>query len=141
MTMNQEYIDNLWDRAVLTIYAAKRTLSFSSDTAANRAYYAAFYAVSALLASEEKFYKKHTALRAAVHKDLVHTGRWSSGLGDDYDKLHKLRSVADYGVVQHASIEDARAAIEQSERIIQAVHEARPDIFSLDINVEENNTD
>ena len=51
MSMKREYIDSLWERAVFTLDAAKKSISFSSDTAANRAYYAAFFAVSALFAT------------------------------------------------------------------------------------------
>jgi len=132
MSMSKEYIAGLWERAVKTIQDAGMSLSFSPDNAANRAYYAAFYAVSALFASEERFFKKHTATRAAVHKELVNTGRWNESLGDDYDKLLGLREVADYGVLQHTSPEEAREAIEQADRVLHAVHEARPDLFPID---------
>jgi len=40
----------------------------------NRMYYAAFYAVSAVLADEGITYGKHAAVRASVNRDLVKTG-------------------------------------------------------------------
>ena len=129
--MDQEYIGSLWDRAVVTLEGAKANLPRYPDIAANRAYYAAFYAVSALFASDNKFFKKHYGLRSAVHKELVHTGCWPKELGDDFDRLLELREVADYGVVQHATPEKALTALERAERILRAVHEARPDIFPL----------
>jgi uncharacterized protein (UPF0332 family) len=101
------------------------------DTAANRAYYAAFFAVSALFVSEGKLFKKHSGLRSAVHKELIHTGRWSDSLGDDYDMLIGLREIADYGALKHAELDETEDAIRASERIIRAVHEAHPDIFPL----------
>jgi uncharacterized protein len=134
--MNQEYIQNLWERAVTTLGAAKMTISFHQDTAANRAYYAAFHAVSALFADENKYFKKHTGLRSAVHKELVNTGRWTPDMGDDYDELMKLRDVADYGATKHVLKEDAEEAIIRAERIVMAVHEAKPDIFKLPIENE-----
>ena len=129
--MKSEYIEALWDRAVKTLYDATMTLSFSPDAAANRAYYAAFFAVSALFAVEDRFFKKHSAIRAAVHKDLVHAGHWPSSLGADYNKLYKLREVADYGVLKHAEHDEAAGAVAAAERILRAVHESNPSLFPL----------
>ncbi|MFA6451581.1 MAG: HEPN domain-containing protein [bacterium] len=134
--MDREYIDSLWQRAVFTLGSAKINLIRDSDLAANRAYYAAFYAVSALFAGENRFFKKHSGVRSAVYAELVHTGRWKKELGDDYRNLMELREVADYGVLQHATKEEAQEAIDRSERILIAVHEAQPDIFPLDAQAE-----
>ena len=41
------------------------------DFAVNRAYYACFYAASAVLPRMGKKFVKHSGLRAAVHQDLV----------------------------------------------------------------------
>ena len=51
------------------------------DSAASRAYYAAFHAVTALFGLEGRTFAKHSALEAAVHRDLVKTGKWASDLG------------------------------------------------------------
>jgi uncharacterized protein (UPF0332 family) len=40
----------------------------------NRAYYACFYAASAILMQLGETFKKHTGVRAAIHKRLVKTG-------------------------------------------------------------------
>ena len=131
MSIDPEYPKAMWGRAVATLAAAKQTLSFHPDTAANRAYYAAFYAVSALFSTEQKYYKKHTGLRSAVHKELVHTGRWTQELGAEYDRLLALREIADYGTVKSATLEEAREALERGERILMAVHEEHPDLFQF----------
>lgn len=131
MTMDQEYVDSLWQRAVVTLEGASANIDRFPDIAANRSYYSVFYAVSAFFASEGRFFKKHTGLRSVVHKELVHTGRWEKVLGDDYDKLMELREVADYGVLQEVSKEDAMRAIERANGILFAVHEMRKDIFPL----------
>lgn len=130
-TPKHEFIASLWTRAVDTIGHAKWILPRSPDTAANRAYYSAFYAVSALFAVDEMYFKKHTGLRAAVHRDLIHTGRWSESLGEDYDNLIRLRDVADYGLFKHVDEEEAAAAVAAAERIILAVHNENPGLFVL----------
>ena len=67
----------LWDRAKVALKVSRHCLSVSPDAAASRAYYAAFYAVSALLALGGRTFKKHSALEAAVHRDLVKPGLFS----------------------------------------------------------------
>lgn len=124
-----EYMAFLWDRALVTLDAARDTLSKYPDTAANRAYYSAFYAVSALLASQGLTFKKHTGVRSAVHKELVHTGRWAESLGDDYDALMELRDVADYGAFKRVNRDQAVNAVESAERIVRAVHEEKPGLL------------
>jgi len=127
--MDQDYIDSMWERAVSTLEGAKTNLDRYPDIAANRAYYAAFFAVSALFAIDGTYFKRHSGLRSAVHKELVHSGQWPKELGGDYDKLIELRETADYGAVLHASAEEAAEAIARAKRILRAVREARPDIF------------
>jgi uncharacterized protein (UPF0332 family) len=129
--MKAEYVASLWERAISTLAAAHETLHHHPDTAANRAYYAAFYAASALFAAEDKFFKKHSGLRSAVHKELVLTGRWSMELGNDYDRLMELREMADYGVLEHATSEKAEASIQKSQGILMAVHDINPTLFPM----------
>ena len=41
------------------------------DSAASRSYYAAFHGVTAVLAGRGIEFTKHTAVRAALHRDLI----------------------------------------------------------------------
>ncbi len=68
--LNQEAAD-LWARALQALHTANSTAATDPDAAASRAYYAAFYAVSAMLALEGKTFSRHSALEVAVHRDLV----------------------------------------------------------------------
>lgn len=94
--MNREAAD-FWTRVLQALRTASRTASVDPDAATSRAYYAAFYAVSALFALEEKTFSRHSALEAAVHRDLVKVNRWPTDLGEDYAFLLRLRTVGDYG--------------------------------------------
>jgi uncharacterized protein (UPF0332 family) len=120
---------DLWFRAKDALRAGRHVLKVSPDTAASRAYYAAFYAVSALLALKDRTFRKHTAVESAVHRDLVRTGLWSEKLGEDYSRLARLRGTADYGDDQHASFKDAAEALCAAEDILNAVTETAPDEF------------
>jgi uncharacterized protein (UPF0332 family) len=122
---------DLWDRAVRAIYVARGVLAMDPDTAVSRAYYAAFYAVSACMAMEGRDFVRHSSVEAAVHRDLVKTGKWPIELGADYSRLLLLRHTGDYGGGEHVSIDDAREAIEAAERILRQVSAGRPGEFSF----------
>ena len=120
--MMEEYAQDCWCRSV-TAFAAARMLSGAApDDSASRAYYAAFHAVSALFATQGVTFVKHAAVRAAVHRDLVRTGKWPTELGEAYDLLWQLRTVGDYGGSQHVTFAVAADAVEAAERIMKAVH-------------------
>ncbi len=82
---------SLWKRATEALEAARHVLSVSADAAASRAYYAAFYAVSALFALQGRRFRKHSALEAAVHHDLVRPGTWPVELGQQFSDLVAAR--------------------------------------------------
>ena len=62
--MNQDARD-LWTRAVRSHTTSAKLAEEDPDSAASRAYYAAFYAVSAWFALQGKTFTKHRALEAA----------------------------------------------------------------------------
>jgi uncharacterized protein len=111
-----------------SLKSAETLLPISANDAASRAYYAAFYAVSAVFALAGKTFKKHSAVRAAVHRDLVHPGLWSVDLARYFDGLWELRNTADYGVTERISASDATAAVESARRILRAVEELHPEL-------------
>lgn len=128
--MNREALD-FWDRALEALRAAEALLGVSTDGAASRAYYAAFYAVSALFAADRVTFKRHSAAEAAVHRDLVRSGKWSADLGASYAKLLELRQTGDYGGGNHVGIDDARKALEAAKAIVAAVSHGQPGQFLL----------
>ena len=122
--------DDLWFSAKDALRAAKTVFPVSPDSAASRAYYAAFYAVSALFALEGKTFRKHSAVEAAVHRDLVRPGHWSVELGGGFSHLLTTRSLGDYGLGQHVIYADAEKAIQIAGDILQAVSQANPEEFT-----------
>ncbi|MFO7897637.1 MAG: HEPN domain-containing protein [Planctomycetota bacterium] len=105
-----ELAEGFWERAQKALQVARSVLSLHPDTAASRAYYAAFYAVSAHFAGAGRTFKKHSALEAAVHRDLVKPGTWPRELGARYTMLIELRRTGDYGTLEHVSAEEASGA-------------------------------
>ena len=121
----------LWERGKEALRVARHDLALSPDAAASRAYYAAFYAVSAHFALRGKTFKKHSAVEAAVHRELVKPGLWPKELGTRYSLLVELRSVSDYGELEHASSAEAEDAVQTAVEILRAIHDANPREFAL----------
>ena len=127
--MTQE-VSAFWQRALQALGTSKNLVTMDADAAASRAYYVAFYAVSALFAFQGRTFTKHSALEAAVHRDLVKTGKWPVDRGKDYSYLIRLRSTGDYGGGIHVSQDEAIEAVAIAERILQAVSDVDPQEFS-----------
>jgi uncharacterized protein (UPF0332 family) len=101
-----------------------------TDSAASRAYYASFHAVTALFAMQAQSFSKHSAVRAAVHRELIQTGKWPVELGKAYDFLIDMRETGDYGGVAEVSRQDAEMCIEKASAIIEQVKNTCPGITS-----------
>jgi len=125
--MSQLAMDH-WKRARDALLSANALMEVSLDGVASRAYYAVFHAVSALFALEGCEFAKHTAIRAAVHRELVKSGRWPAALGEAYSYLLRLREAGDYGGVQHVTREEAQEATDAARQILQAVSQAHPEL-------------
>ncbi len=122
--MNEDAAD-LWSRALRALRTAEGWIEEDPDASASRAYYAAFYAVSAFLALSGQTFSRHTAVQAAVHRDLVRTGRLSPEIGIAYSALVELRKTGDYGGSHaHVNASEAREAVAKASLIVQAVRQA-----------------
>jgi uncharacterized protein (UPF0332 family) len=110
------------ERAEASIRAAKDlAVGGYYDFAASRAYYAAFYAATAVLLCEEFEFSKHSGVIAFIHREFVKTGRLDKRYGKDLNWLFELRGVGDYGVMLHVSQEDAKKAIKVAEEFLRAI--------------------
>ncbi len=122
-------VQDWWDRGVRALETARMLIDEDADAASSRAYYAAFYAVSALFANEKRSFRKHTELEAAVHRDLVKAGKWSVELGAAFSFLASLRHTGDYGGASHVVAEEAQEAFEKAKAILAAVQKSHPESF------------
>ena len=117
-----------WQRALRALDSAEKLAGNDADSAASRAYYAAFHAVTALFALRGQSFSKHSAIRTAVHRDLVLTGQWPIELGKAYDFLIDMRETGDYGGVAEVSRQDAEMCIERATAIIEQIKIICPDL-------------
>jgi len=93
----KEFAAAEWNRARRALDSAGQLIETDPDSAASRAYYAAFHALTALFALRGRTFSKHSAIRAALHRDLVQVGLLDKDIGKDYDFLMDLRETGDYG--------------------------------------------
>ena len=110
------------ERAERSLEAARQlALNGHYDFAASRAYYAAFYAATALLLHEGLEFSKHSGVIAAIHQRFVRTGKLAREQGKALNWLFELRGVGDYGGMAHVSLQEAGQAIETAEKFLEAV--------------------
>ena len=86
--------------------------------AINRSYYAAFYAVKAVLAIESVDFKRHKDVVAYFNQHYVATGLFSKETGKSLARLQKKREVSDYDDFYIASAEEALEQIEVAANIV-----------------------
>lgn len=120
MKSNPEISANL-QRAETNLQAAKDLLEKEYfDIAAARAYYAAFYAASALLLSEDIDTNKHSGVIALIHQHFVKTGRLEKEQGKNLNWLFEIRGVGDYGVSVHVASGEAYLAVKVAEKFLES---------------------
>jgi len=131
--MSRREVVELWQRAQEALCATRTLLAAGfSDFAAARAYYAAFYAASALLLAEGKAFRSHRGVMALIHRDYIRTGRLPLDMGRILSTLSDLRSVGDYGGAAHVSDAEATIALSESQQFLEAIRSLLPsDIVAL----------
>lgn len=87
----------------------------------NRSYYAAFYAVKAVLATESIDFKRHKDAVGYFNKNYVATDKFSRDLGKKLGRLKMLREESDYSDFFIASKEDAEKQYQAAAYIIDEV--------------------
>lgn len=127
MTEHPQEVAELWQRAIDSLGASEKLLSDGyADFAASRAYYAAFYAASALLLSAGKRFSRHSGVIAHIHQDYVKAGHLAPEAGKILDALSDLRHVGDYGGAAHVDPSTAERAIASAKQFVEAVRPLLP---------------
>ena len=98
--------------------------------AINRSYYAAFYAIKALLALEEVDFKRHKDVVAYFNKTYAATERVPREIGRKVAHLQQKREKSDYDDFYLASREETIEQVENTRSVIETI---RNYISNLDI--------
>ena len=87
----------------------------------NRAYYAIYYALTAVLCMEPISFKKHKDTIAYFNKNYVHAGLFSNELGRKISKAEKIRNASDYNDFYVAGKDEASGQIKTAKELVQSV--------------------
>jgi len=89
--------------------------------AANRAYYAIFHSLRAVLALDEKDFKKHSAIIAYFNQNYIKTKIFPE-IHNIISKASLVRNSSDYDDFYMVSKEEAKEQISNSEYVLKLVH-------------------
>jgi uncharacterized protein (UPF0332 family) len=102
---------------------ALRSARFNLDgsfygVAVNRAYYAFFYAATALLLTLDITRNKHSGVLAAFREHFVKPGTFSIQDSHAYGEALELRNVSDYEMLGKVEQEQAHSVVDNADRFI-----------------------
>lgn len=89
-----------------------------NTTAVRNLYYACFYALTAVLLKEGQSFKKHTGVKAALHKDLIKTGMIEPDWGKFYNRIFDSRHEGDYQPLRTFDAEEVKLYLDQGAGFI-----------------------
>lgn len=89
----------------------------------NRCYYAAFYAVKAVLALEEVDFKRHKDAVAYFNQRYVAANVFDREIGKLLGRLKRKRETSDYDDFYIASSEEAAEEYEAAKRIVKSIQQ------------------
>jgi uncharacterized protein (UPF0332 family) len=123
-----------WEKALESLQAAHRELEAGAYSfAINRAYYALFYAVGALLFEKGRQFTKHSGVRAVFNKDIIKPGHLPRKDGELYNQLFRDRQEGDY--IEFTKF-DAQYVQEKLDACEEFLAHLRPLIKSLQSEAE-----
>ena len=116
-----DYVRHLVEKAVETLREADVLLrSGFTVGVVNRLYYACFYAVSAVLATEGRSSSKHSGVMSLFDQHWIKPGRMPGDMGDFYHLLFKQRQKGDYEYADFAP-EDLPAWLSQAGSFVEKI--------------------
>jgi len=95
--------------------------SKSARSVINRAYYAMFYAVLALLVYEEFSSSKHSGVVSYFNRRFIKSGVFDKSLGLWLGRAFELRQRVDYREQVEPAQEQATDVLDQADRFVRAV--------------------
>jgi uncharacterized protein (UPF0332 family) len=105
----------------MLIDASSMLASGSLRSAANRCYYAVFYAASALALRDNETFRKHRSVISHFHAAYVKTGRLPKELGGILQRAFDIRQEADYDDLVELRQDEISEMLDQARRFVAEV--------------------
>lgn len=93
------------------------------NAAANRMYYACFYAISAFLIHKRIRATTHAGLKSMFNKEMVRTGIVSKEDGLLFNQLFQMRQEADYEDFQSIRKEDIASVLPKVKSLVYLIQD------------------
>ena len=120
----KQIVDYRLEKSKKTLDDAKKVIELKMwVTAANRLYYAAYYAVSALLISNNINTKTHDGIIRMFNQHFVLPGKIDRELARQYNSLYTMRLTGDYGDCFDLQENDVLPLIEPAQTFIAKIWE------------------
>ena len=113
------------NKAKETLETARMIFKEGKDFASanNRAYYAIFYAIRAVLAIEEIDFKRHKDVLAYFNKEYVNKEIFPKMIGRKISQAQRIREDSDYDDDYEPSMEKTEQQIKTAEELLILVEE------------------
>lgn len=126
----KEYVKYRLESARHSLAAAKLLISKGfSSAAVNRLYYAAFYAVNALLVANNIETKSHKGSRTEFARHFIKSNKLNREYGKLFSHLHDLRQTGDYDYLPEFDKDTLNGLLIQTEDFLNTVTELTEDSF------------
>lgn len=89
----------------------------------NRAYYAMFYGVLALIVFEQYYSSKHAGVLSYFNKKFIKEGVFPKELGYSINKAFEMRQEGDYREYVELAYEQVEPLIAQAKQFVEAVRD------------------
>jgi uncharacterized protein (UPF0332 family) len=117
-----EQLQQMIRKAFRSLKAAQRHIEEGDyDFASSRAYYAAFYAMQAILLTENLSFSKHAGVISAFNQHFVRTATFPKEFSKIITRLFRERQAGDYGFDLSISKHDAQEDIQIAETVVRAI--------------------
>jgi uncharacterized protein (UPF0332 family) len=117
-----EYIKYRLEKADEALEAAELLFNNNNlNSSVNRLYYAAYYAVSALLVKAEINTKTHSGVKTYFFLNYIKNGTIEMALGKVYSDLFDWRQKGDYGDFFDFTEEDVKTILDPTKMLISKV--------------------
>lgn len=90
-------------------------------SAINRAYYAIFYAASALLRTKQLIRGKHSAVIAGFRQHFVKTGQIEAEYSDIYGRVMENRHTSDYEIELPINAQVATGDVKDAQHFVERI--------------------
>lgn len=111
-----------YEKALTLYFQAEKNAELKFwDAVANRLYYSAFHAVSALLIKDQLKAGTHKGAVLLFGQNYVRTGIFSNEEGRFYSQLQTIREKADYNCIWEASEDEVLPLMQKSKLFLEKI--------------------